>query len=124
MTYIKSTPAATRLQLLTSQQTGNTLAAPLAVPPTTIDLVIVHRTLTAATTDFLFTANQAGRGVILSVSNDNGSTANLTVSAQTGETISGPVSALNPAPAQTYVLQPGESLAIENTGNAAWTLIA
>lgn len=123
MTYIRSAAAVSRIALLTSQQTGNTLASPLTVPAITVDQEIVHRTLTTAATDFLFTANQAGRNVIMSFSNDNASTVNMTISAQASETISGPVSALNTAPAQTYILLPGESLTLENTGNAAWTQI-
>lgn len=123
MTYIKSTPAATRLQVLTTQQSGSTLAAPLTVPPANIDQVIVSRTLSAAATDFLFSASQSGRALIMAFSNAIGSTANLTLSAQTNETIAGPATALNPAVAQTYVLQPGESLTLANTGAAAWTQV-
>ena len=122
MTYIKAVGASPRLQILTTAQSPNTLAAPLAVPATTVDQVIIHRTLTAAATDFLFSANQTGRGVVMAFSNDNASTVNMTISAQTSETLSGPVSALNPsASAQTYILQPGESLTLANTGVAAWT---
>ena len=121
MTYIKTTGGSPRLQILTTAQSPNTLAAPLAVPATNIDQEVIHRTLTTAATDFLFSANQTGRGVVMAFSNDNASTVNMTISAQASETIAGPVTTLNPVTAQTYVLQPGESLTLANTGTAAWT---
>ena len=124
VTYMKTGATATRLQLLTTQQSPNNLAAPLAVPGINVDQLVVHRTLTAAAVDYLFTANQAGRSVIVALSNDNASTANMTISAQTAETISGPVSLQNPVSGvQTYILQPGESLTIANSGTAAWTQV-
>ncbi len=119
MTFIKSTAAASRLQLLPSTTAASTAAAPLPVPAATIDQVVLNRVLTAAQTDFLFSANQAGRALLYTLVNDAASTAVLTVSAATGETLTHPTQGT----ALTLTLNPGETITLENKSNTAWVFI-
>ena len=119
MTYIKSNAAAPRLQLLPTATAASTIGAPLAVPATTVDQVILNRVITSATSDFLFSANQTGRAILYTFVNDPFSTNVLTIQAATGETVSHPVQGTG----LTVTLQPGETLTLENKTTTAWTFI-
>jgi len=119
MTFIKSTSAVSRLQLLPSTTAASTSGAPLPVPASTVDQVVLNRVITTATSDFLFSANQAGRALLYTFVNDAASTAILTVSAATGETLTHPTQGT----AQTLTLNPGETITLENKSNTAWVFI-
>ncbi|MBV9849823.1 MAG: hypothetical protein JO250_09145 [Armatimonadetes bacterium] len=115
MTYLKAPAASPRISVV-GGTSGTTATSPIAVPATNVDHLIVHRTPTAAINDFLFSANQSGRQVIVSYSNDETSGGTCTLSAQSGETIVGPSTAAQALPA----LNPGESITLTNTSTTTW----
>lgn len=119
MTFIKSTAAVSQLQLLPTSTPTTTAAAPLPVPPVPVNQIVLSRTITAAQTDFLFSANQGTRPMLCTITNEFASTAVLTISAQTGETVTHPTQGT----ALTCTLQPGETITFENKSATSWSYI-
>lgn len=119
MTYIKSSIAASRLQLLPAATAASTSGSPLAIPSINIDQVILNRVCASSVSDTLFSANQAGRAFLYTFVNDPSSTAVLTVNAASTESVTHPVQGSG----SSLTLQPGESITLENKTTTAWTFI-
>jgi len=106
----------TDAQIITG--TATTLGAPLPVPAANKNIEAYTRLLTASLTDFSYSANQSGRIVEQTFVNAYASGAFIwTITAQTGETFSGP----DLAAVSSFSLAYGESRTFTNTGNTAWT---
>lgn len=118
MTALRNPLVINQADAQTIVSAATTLGAPLPVPATNKNIEAYTRLLTASLTDFSYSANQSGRIVEQTFVNAYGSGAfTWTITAQTGETFSGP----DLAAVSSFTLANGESRTFTNTGNTAWT---
>lgn len=106
----------TDVQTITGLNATATVSLP--VPAANKNVEVYTRILTLNLTDYAYSANQAGRVIQQTFVNAQSSGAfTWTITAQTGETFSGPdLAAVN-----SFTLANGESRTFTNTSNTTWT---